>query len=156
VDLAGTDTPPVELVVEDIVVGDGAEAGEDSTVEVGYLGLLTDATEFDSSWDGGSPFSFALGGGRDRKEVRDLTGYAAWVSFWNPDTAPHIKRAATFDAVNGLVYYTFLGDELTAEGWTYCQATVQLTDWYIGTAPGRAFLSTSTDIVKIRTMRRPT
>jgi peptidylprolyl isomerase len=64
VDLAGTDTPPVELVVEDIVVGDGAEAGEDSTVEVGYLGLLTDATEFDSSWDGGSPFSFALGGGR--------------------------------------------------------------------------------------------
>jgi hypothetical protein len=92
----------------------------------------------------------------NRKEVRNLTGYAAWVSFWNPDTAPHIKRAATFDAVNGLVYYTFLGDELTAEGWTYCQATVQLTDWYIGTAPGRAFLSTSTDIVKIRTMRRPT
>lgn len=64
VELAGIDTAPVDLVVEDIVVGAGAEVGDASTVEIGYVGLLTDGTEFDSSWDGGSSFSFAVGGGR--------------------------------------------------------------------------------------------
>src|SRR5690606_16584199 len=47
-----------------IVVGEGAEATEGATVEVQYLGLLSDGTEFDTSWDGGEPFSFEIGGGR--------------------------------------------------------------------------------------------
>lgn len=64
VEVAGTDVAPTEVAVQDIVEGDGAEATEGSTVEVQYLGVLSDGTEFDSSWDGGTPFSFEIGGGR--------------------------------------------------------------------------------------------
>jgi peptidylprolyl isomerase len=63
IELEGTDAAPTELVVEDIVVGDGAEAVDGSTVEVQYVGVLTDGEEFDASWDG-EPFSFTLGAGR--------------------------------------------------------------------------------------------
>jgi peptidylprolyl isomerase len=63
IELEGADAAPTELVVEDIVVGDGAEAVDGSTVEVQYVGVLTDGEEFDTSWDG-EPFSFTLGAGR--------------------------------------------------------------------------------------------
>ncbi|MBK9518480.1 MAG: FKBP-type peptidyl-prolyl cis-trans isomerase [Anaeromyxobacter sp.] len=52
-----------ELVVEDLVVGAGAEAVGGKTVEVDYTGWLLDGKQFDSS-KGRGPFAFALGGGQ--------------------------------------------------------------------------------------------
>ena len=53
-----------ELVIEDIRVGDGAEATAGQTVSVHYPGTLTDGKKFDSSHDRGQPFKFKLGGGQ--------------------------------------------------------------------------------------------
>ena len=54
---------PVELVIEDIVVGDGAEATPGSTVDVHYLGVVYDTgEEFDSSWNRGESIEFPLRG----------------------------------------------------------------------------------------------
>ena len=50
-----------ELKIEDLVVGDGAEAtGRGCTVIVHYSGRLEDGTEFDSSHKHGEPFSFPM------------------------------------------------------------------------------------------------
>src|SRR5687767_8045917 len=55
--------PPTELVSEDIVEGDGAEAQTGDQVTVQYVGVdFATGEEFDSSW-GGEPFEFELGGG---------------------------------------------------------------------------------------------
>ncbi|PPF38981.1 peptidylprolyl isomerase [Rathayibacter sp. AY1E9] len=52
---------PDTLVVEDIVVGDGAEAQPGSTVEVHYLGVEYDTgEEFDSSWSRDQSINFPL------------------------------------------------------------------------------------------------
>ncbi|WP_278250109.1 MULTISPECIES: FKBP-type peptidyl-prolyl cis-trans isomerase [Rathayibacter] len=52
---------PDSLVVEDIVVGDGAEAQPGSTVEVHYLGVEYDTgEEFDSSWSRDQSINFPL------------------------------------------------------------------------------------------------
>jgi len=57
--------PPADLVVEDIVVGDGAEAEAGQLVTVHYVGVsFSTGREFDSSWGRGQPFSFGLGGGQ--------------------------------------------------------------------------------------------
>lgn len=57
--------PPTELVVEDLVEGDGAEATPGSDVEVHYVGVAwSSAAQFDASWDRRKPFRFPLGGGR--------------------------------------------------------------------------------------------
>lgn len=53
-----------ELQVEDIQVGEGAEAVKGRVVEVHYTGTLLDGTRFDSSLDRGAPFRFTLGAGR--------------------------------------------------------------------------------------------
>lgn len=53
-----------ELVKEDVVVGDGAEAKSGKMVSVHYTGTLTSGKKFDSSHDRGSPFDFPLGAGR--------------------------------------------------------------------------------------------
>lgn len=46
--------PPCDLVVTDIVVGTGAEAGPGVQADVKYVGALYDGgTEFDSSWSRG-------------------------------------------------------------------------------------------------------
>jgi peptidylprolyl isomerase len=59
------ETPPGELVVEDLQVGDGAEAGAGNTVEVHYVGHgWSTRQQFDASWDRGEPFSFDLGAGQ--------------------------------------------------------------------------------------------
>jgi FKBP-type peptidyl-prolyl cis-trans isomerase FkpA len=50
-----------ELKIEDLKVGDGAEAKNGSTVTVHYTGWLTDGKKFDSSLDRQSPFKFRLG-----------------------------------------------------------------------------------------------
>ena len=57
--------PPGDLVIEDLVIGDGAEASAGATVNVDYVGVSwSTGTEFDASWNRGDVFSFALGGGQ--------------------------------------------------------------------------------------------
>lgn len=52
---------PEELVIEDLIVGDGPEAERGSTVDVHYLGVEYDSGEqFDSSWDRGESIDFPL------------------------------------------------------------------------------------------------
>lgn len=59
------ETPPPLLVIEDIEVGEGAEATPGSTVEVHYAGnAWSTRAQFDASWDRGEVFSFQLGAGR--------------------------------------------------------------------------------------------
>ena len=56
--------PATELIEEDIVEGDGAEAKEGDTIEVEYVGVAqSTGQEFDSSWERDEPFSFGLGAG---------------------------------------------------------------------------------------------
>ncbi|MBN2622434.1 MAG: FKBP-type peptidyl-prolyl cis-trans isomerase [Acidimicrobiales bacterium] len=58
-------TPPSDLVVDDIVVGDGAEARAGDDVEVHYVGVAwSNGRQFDASWDRGETFGFQLGGGQ--------------------------------------------------------------------------------------------
>lgn len=52
-----------ELQIEDMKVGDGAEAQAGATVAVHYVGTLTDGQKFDSSRDRAQPFQFPLGAG---------------------------------------------------------------------------------------------
>ena len=60
IDLPSGDAP-AELVVNDIVVGDGAEAQATSTVDVHYVGVEYDTgEEFDASWNRGSSINFPL------------------------------------------------------------------------------------------------
>ena len=55
---------PTELQITTLVEGDGDEASTGDTVTVHYVGVLSaDGTEFDNSYDGGSPFSVVLGAG---------------------------------------------------------------------------------------------
>jgi peptidylprolyl isomerase len=57
--------PPDDLVVDDIVVGDGDEVEPGDTVTVQYVGVAwSTQEEFDASWDRGQPFTFTLGEGR--------------------------------------------------------------------------------------------
>ena len=59
--------PPTELVVEDVVVGDGAEAEVGSTVAGKYVGAFYETgEEFDSSWSRGADETLpvTLGEGR--------------------------------------------------------------------------------------------
>ena len=52
------------LIIEDLVVGDGAEAKDYNKVVVNYTGKLEDGSVFDSSLNPGrSPFTFTLGAG---------------------------------------------------------------------------------------------
>ena len=58
------DEEPTELVVTDLVVGEGVAAAEGDTVLVHYVGVLSsDGTEFDNSFDRGQPFPVTLGQG---------------------------------------------------------------------------------------------
>jgi FKBP-type peptidyl-prolyl cis-trans isomerase len=52
------------LIVQDLIVGTGAEAKSGDSVTVQYVGVLfANGKEFDSSWKNGEPFTFDLGSG---------------------------------------------------------------------------------------------
>ena len=57
-------TSPSGLIVEEVVVGNGALAESGQRVSVHYTGWLTNGTKFDSSKDRGDPFAFPLGAGK--------------------------------------------------------------------------------------------
>jgi FKBP-type peptidyl-prolyl cis-trans isomerase FkpA len=52
------------LEIQDLQVGNGAEAKAGAVVSVHYTGWLTNGTKFDSSLDRGKPFQFQLGAGQ--------------------------------------------------------------------------------------------
>ena len=57
--------PPTDLVVTDLVEGDGAEATSGSTVHVHYVGVAhSTGEEFDASYNRGTPLAFRLGVGQ--------------------------------------------------------------------------------------------
>lgn len=57
-------SPPGQLVVEDLDVGEGQEAKPGRQVSVHYVGVAwSTGAEFDSSWDRDEPFDFGLGAG---------------------------------------------------------------------------------------------
>ncbi|WP_329215538.1 FKBP-type peptidyl-prolyl cis-trans isomerase [Streptomyces sp. NBC_00683] len=65
----GIDLPegdaPTELTIRDLVVGDGLEAKPGRVVQVHYVGVTFESgREFDTSWDRGQTFKFAVGGGK--------------------------------------------------------------------------------------------
>jgi peptidylprolyl isomerase len=54
---------PSDLVIKDLVVGDGDEAKPGAVVDVHYVGVEYDTgEEFDSSWNRGESISFPLRG----------------------------------------------------------------------------------------------
>ncbi len=54
---------PTELVIKDLIVGDGPEAVPGGQVEVHYVGVEYDTGEqFDASWDRGESIQFPLNG----------------------------------------------------------------------------------------------
>jgi peptidylprolyl isomerase len=56
---------PFELGIEDIVVGEGAEATAGTKVSVHYVGVsFLTGEEFDASWNRGQAFEFKLGKGQ--------------------------------------------------------------------------------------------
>ena len=59
------EAPPTELVIEDIEVGDGAEATNGSRPVMHYVGVSwSTGREFDASWNRGDTFDFQLGAGQ--------------------------------------------------------------------------------------------
>lgn len=59
------DTPPADLVIEDVTVGDGTEARAGDTISAHYVGVAhSTGEEFDSSWNRGAPLDFRLGVGQ--------------------------------------------------------------------------------------------
>ena len=54
---------PTELVITDVVVGEGAEANPGDQVDVHYVGVDFETGEqFDASWDRGESIQFPLAG----------------------------------------------------------------------------------------------
>ncbi|ADD41240.1 FKBP-type peptidyl-prolyl cis-trans isomerase [Stackebrandtia nassauensis] len=57
--------PPQYLEIDDIVVGEGAEARKGADIDVHYVGVsLSTGQEFDASWNRGQAFTIPLGAGR--------------------------------------------------------------------------------------------
>lgn len=78
----------------------------------------------------------------DSSTVRNITGYAAWVSFWYQGAVPHVVRAAPVDGSNGKIKYRFQGDEFPTAGTVYCHWTIAAPD-YDATALGRGYFQLS-------------
>ncbi len=59
------ETPPADLVIEDLEVGEGDEAVAGQQVEVHYVGVSwRTRKQFDASWDRNDTFRFGLGAGQ--------------------------------------------------------------------------------------------
>jgi len=72
------ETAPTDLVIEDLVLGDGAAAKAGDTVSAHYVGVAhSTGEEFDASWDRGEPLDFRLGVGMSVGGRRKLTIPAA-------------------------------------------------------------------------------
>ena len=57
--------PPTDLVVTELVEGEGAEAASGATVSVHYVGVAhSTGEEFDASYNRGTPLQFRLGVGQ--------------------------------------------------------------------------------------------
>lgn len=57
--------PPTELVIDDLIIGEGTEATSGKTIQAHYVGVThSGGEEFDSSWNRGQPLAFQLGIGR--------------------------------------------------------------------------------------------
>jgi peptidylprolyl isomerase len=57
--------PPTELVLEDVMEGEGLEATAGRNVRVHYVGVAwSNGEQFDASWDRGETFEFRLGAGQ--------------------------------------------------------------------------------------------
>ncbi|OAA28504.1 peptidylprolyl isomerase [Frankia sp. EI5c] len=70
---AGKGAAPSELVVKDLVTGDGATASDTSTVTIQYVGTIwKSGKQFDASWDRGEPDTFPL--------LRTVTGFGQGIS----------------------------------------------------------------------------
>jgi peptidylprolyl isomerase len=56
---------PADLVIEDLIAGDGKEATSGTNVEVHYVGVAwSTQKQFDASWDRSEAFEFRLGAGQ--------------------------------------------------------------------------------------------
>ena len=59
------DAAPTELVIEDLSLGDGAEARAGDSISAHYVGVAhSTGEEFDASWNRGSALDFRLGVGQ--------------------------------------------------------------------------------------------
>lgn len=54
----------LELVIDDVREGTGAEVQSGDTLTVQYIGTTQDGVKFDSSYDRGEPFIFKIGSGQ--------------------------------------------------------------------------------------------
>jgi len=58
-------TAPTDLVIEDLVLGDGVEAKAGDSISAHYVGVAhSTGEEFDASWNRGAPLDFRLGVGQ--------------------------------------------------------------------------------------------
>jgi len=56
---------PNDLVIEDLVLGDGAQAKAGDSISAHYVGVAhSTGEEFDASWNRGAPLDFRLGVGQ--------------------------------------------------------------------------------------------
>jgi FKBP-type peptidyl-prolyl cis-trans isomerase len=55
--------PPDDLIVENLIAGAGAKAGDGDELTVEYVGIHYDGSYFTNSWERSKAFSFVLGGG---------------------------------------------------------------------------------------------
>ncbi len=60
-----SNAPPKELLIEDVLVGDGLECSAGQLISVDYVGVSwSNSAEFDSSWSRNEVFTFQLGVGQ--------------------------------------------------------------------------------------------